>query len=145
MAFSGLKLTKPNQRPDRLAQVDLRTYALLCDGLIVLSAGAWIAWAVLYAVAYNSVGQSDFGGISISAGLVVWTLLAAGELLAFVLAGLLRRWGWFVAAVLLPISIPVFAIVLRSEISTARRTRLQQASFEAALAAALAGQDKSGS
>jgi len=129
-------------RADRLTQVNLNTYSLVCDGLIVLSAGAWIAWLVLYAVAYNSVGHGGLGGIPASAGLVVWTSLVASEVLALVLAGLLRRWGWFVLAFLLPISIPVFAIALRFEIRAAQRTRVQQASFEAALAAALADQDE---
>ncbi len=65
-------------------------------------------------------------------------LLLAAWVLAIVLAVRLHRWGWLVACVLLFVAVPVFAIAMLIDSRTTAGDRRQQASFEDAMAQALA-------
>lgn len=110
--------------------------------LLALWVAGFAAEVVIFARQWQALDSGDFSALSSD-----WlTLLAAllslvAWVLAIVLAVRLRRWGWLVACVLLFVAVPVFAVVMLAEGRTTTSDRQQQASFEQAMARALAEQE----
>ena len=104
---------------------------------------AWIAGfageTMTFARQWQAVDTGDVSAFS-SNWLTLLTALCllAAWVLAIVLAVRLRRWGWLVACVLLFVAVPVFAIAMLIDGRTTVADRRQQASFEEAMAQALA-------
>ena len=124
---------------DRLSEVNLGRYELAFWLLLILSLSAVVACAAVFvrqSHAINSVDVAKFDAATASTR--IWVALAlSADLLALVLAGVLRRWGWLVASILLPVSVAPFAVVMLFRIRGERRSRSQRASFRAAMAKAL--------
>ena len=101
---------------------------------------ALVLAAVVFVQRWQALDTLDVNGLSAHMGLyyVSLALSFCAYLLAIVLAAVLRRWGWLVACVLLPVADLVFAIALLFEAREARTGRARQQSFEAAMSRAVA-------
>jgi hypothetical protein len=110
--------------------------------LLVLSVATLVALVVVAALSDRAVAAADLTRLSRTN--LAWSIVELGwvaaDLLAVVLAAMLRRWGWLVAVVLLSASIIVFPIFMLAEVRSEKARRRQQRSFEAATAQALAEQ-----
>jgi len=103
----------------------------------------WIAGfageTVTFARQWRALDTGDVSAFSSDwLTLLTTLLLLAAWVLAIVLAVRLRRWGWLVACVLFFVAVPVFAIAMLIDGRTTAVDRRQQASFEEAMAQALA-------
>jgi ABC-type transport system involved in cytochrome c biogenesis permease subunit len=94
---------------------------------------------VTFARQWRAIDTADVSAFSANwLTLLTALLLLAAWVLAIVLAVRLRRWGWLVACVLLFVAVPVFAIAMLIDGRTTAADRQQQASFDEAMARALA-------
>ena len=107
--------------------------------LLALSLLGFASVVATYVREWHALGAGNVSGLHPN-GLTITAqvLLLAAWVLAIVLAVLLRRWGWLVVCVLLFFAAPVFAIAMLAEARSAAADRGQQASFQEAMARALA-------
>ena len=110
--------------------------------LLLLSVATLVALVVVTVLSNRAIGAADLTRLSRTnlAWNIVELVWVAADLLAVVLASMLRRWGWLVAAVLLSASIIVFPIFMLAEARSEKVRRRQQHSFDEALAQATAEQ-----
>ena len=107
--------------------------------MLVLSIAGFAGDTVSFARQWHALDAGSVTALPPS-----WIIVATGLalliawVLAIVLAVILRRWGWLVACVLLFIAVPVFAVAMLIDGRTATSDRRRQASFEDAMARALA-------
>ncbi len=97
---------------------------------------------ITFARQWTAIDSGDVGVFSPNwLTLLTAQLLLAALVPAIVLAVRLRRWGWLVACVLLFVAVLAFAIAMLLDARTSGVVRRQQASFEQAMAQALADQE----
>jgi hypothetical protein len=124
---------------DRLGEVALRPYVAAFWALLVLSAAAVGIGVFVLSRQWQAVGAGDVSRLPGAAWEAAWGAVAlAADVLAIVLSFLLHRWGWLVLAILLPVSVVVFALYMLLQLRAERGWRVQHESFEAAMTRALA-------
>ena len=114
--------------------------------LLALSIAGFAGQAVIFTRQWRAMNTGDLGAFSSSwLTLLANLLVLAAWVLAIVLAVRLRRWGWLVACVLLLVFVPIFAVAMLIDSRTTAADRQRQASFDEAMAQALAEQEAEGS
>ena len=111
-------------------------------GLLILSLAGLACVGANFVREWQAISAVNVSGLSPKwLTFISGPLLLAGWALAIVLAVRLRRWVWLVICVVTFVAVPVFAIAMLLQGRTLADDASRQASFQTAMANALAEQE----